>query len=209
MLCRINRWKVSAAIDSGKPMSSAVKGHLLRCASCREFAGIAEETGRRLTREAGVLIGSGDQALAERVKASPGNRLEAANSARWVDLSAKPMRSLRFPRVDKSGRDDSGLDEFAPGPRPGLRFRLKPMLAAAAAWIVIGAGVFWLARSRPQPTSGLTPPLAIEKPSVYLAAAIEKVNSPYDQEMRLWKQTLDGAAERIRAAFDIGLGEAR
>jgi hypothetical protein len=185
VLCRIYRWKVSGAMDSGKPLSGTVKRHLLRCASCREFAGVAEDAGRRLTRDAKELIGFGDQALAERVKASLRDQIEAR-------ISAPESRSRRKP-------------DFRLGPG----FSLKPILAAVAALLVVGAGVLWVVKSRPQPMAELTPPFRIENPGTYLVAALEKVNSPYEKEMRLWRQTIDGAAKTLEAAFDLGLGEAR
>jgi hypothetical protein len=185
VLCRITRWKISGAIDSGKPMSNAVRRHLLRCASCREFAAVAEETGLRLTRDAGVLLGAGDEALAERAKAS----LRGQAGAPIIDTAVKSERK--------------------PDLRLGPGFRLKPILTAAAALVIVGASVLWVVRSRPQPMPELTPPFPIEKPGTYLVAAVEKVNSPYEKEMRLWKETLGGAARKLEAAFDIGLGEAK
>ena len=94
-----------------------------------------------------------------------------------------------------------------PGSRRRIRFRLSPALAAAAALLAAGAAVLWLARSRPAPTPGPAPAVKIEQPGKYLVAAVERVNSPYEKEMRLWRETLDGVAGRLRAAFDIGLGE--
>ncbi len=177
MLCTIHRRKLSGAIDSGKPLSGTVKRHLLRCASCREFAGLAEDAGRRLTRDAGVLIGSVDRSLAGRVRASLGEESESPAS--------QPGAGLRL--------------------RPG--FRLRPVLAAAAALVVVGAGVLWIVRSRPQSATELAPPFQIEQPEVYLLAAVEKVNSRYEKEMRLWKETFDSTAKTLEACFDIGLGE--
>jgi hypothetical protein len=171
VLCRIYRWKLSGAIDSGKPLSGSVKRHLLRCSSCREFSRLAEDTGRRLTRDAGVLLGSVDPKLAKRVQASLGDRIESTES-----LS-------------------------------GHGVRLRPILAAAAALVVVGASVLWVVRSRPQRMPALTPPYQIEQPRSYLVAALEKVRSPYEKEIRLWKDTFDSTAETLKACFDIGLGE--
>ena len=176
MLCKIYRWKVSGAIDSGKPLSEGVKRHLLRCAGCREFAGLAEETGRQLAREAEAMLGPGDQALADKVRASLGKEVESPASARGAAM------------------------------RPGPVFRLRPVLTAAVALVVVGAGVLYVVTSRPQQASpGLTPPFQIEQPGKYLVAAVERVNSPYEQEIRLWRETLDGAARKIESALDIGL----
>jgi hypothetical protein len=173
VLCRIYKWKLSGAIDSGKPLSGTVKRHLLRCASCRESAGLAEETGRRLTRDAGVLLESVDRSLAKRVQASLGDQLES------------------------------------PASHPGASLRLRPILTAAAALVVVGASVLWVVRSRPQRMPALTPPFQIEKPGAYLEAAVEKVGFPYEKEIRRWKDAFDSTAKTLKACFDIGLGEGK
>jgi len=187
VLCKIYRWKLSGAIDSGKPISGTVKRHLLRCASCREFARLAEDTGRRLSRDAGVLVESVDQSLAKRVQASLGDRVGPPAS--------RPEASLRLPGALTQKSGNWGIDN------------LVPILATAAALVVVGASVLWVVRSRPQPMPDLTPPFQIEQPGTYLVAVVEKVNSPYEKEMRLWRETLDGAAEKLKGCFDIGLGE--
>jgi len=187
-------------MDSGKPLSGTVKRHLLRCASCRDFAGAAEDAGRRLTQDAGALIGSVDPSLAERVKASLGDRRESP--------VLHPEASLRLPDALAQKSGNWGIDNQVPifrgSPRVRL-FRIGPVLAAAAAFFVVGASVLWVVRLRPQPTPDLTPPFQIEQPGVYLTAAMQKVNSPYDEEIRRWKDTLDGAAKTLEACFDIGL----
>jgi hypothetical protein len=164
-------------MDSGKPLSGAVKRHLLRCASCREFAGAAEDAGRRLTRDAGVLIGSVDPSLAKRVQASLKDRVGAAALPQGAGLRPRPI------------------------------LRLRPVLTAAVALVVVGASVLYVVRWRPQPTSELRPMFQIEQPGVYLVAALEKARSPYDEEIRRWKDTIDGAAKTLEGCFDIGLGE--
>jgi hypothetical protein len=170
-------------------MSEAVKRHLLRCAGCREFAGLAEETGRQLAREAEAMLGLGDPALAERVKAL---------------LRDEPEPSA-IPQGVSRGSANWGIDNQVPSFR-GPVFRLRPVLTATVALVVVGAGVLYVVTSRPQQASpGLTPPFQIEQPGKYLVAAVERVNSPYEQEIRLWRETLDGAARKIESALDIGL----
>jgi hypothetical protein len=189
VLCRIYRWKLSGAIDSGKPLSGTVKRHLLRCASCREFAGFAEDTGRRLTRDAGVLVGSVDQSLADSVKSSLGH---------WVESPTfRPGANLRLPDALTQKSGNWGIDN------------LVPILAAAATLVVVGASVLWVVRSRPQPMPELTPPFQIETPGAYLEAAVEKVGSPYEKEIRRWKEAFDSTAKTLEACFDIGLGEGK
>ena len=93
--------------------------------------------------------------------------------------------------------------------RPKPTLRLRPVLTAAVALVIVGASVLYVVRSRPQPMSGLTPSFQIENPGTYLVAAVQKVNSPYEKEMQLWKETLGSAAKTIQASFDIGLGNTR
>lgn len=186
MRCKFYRRKISAAIDSAAPMSGAVNRHLLRCAGCREFAADLDDLGRRLAQDTGIMIASGDQALAERIKARLGEPADMPVSRRVADRNSGGARES-YPRISA--------------------FRLRPILAVAAAWVVIGASVIWMVKSRPRNVSGVMPPFQIEQPGKYLVAAMERVNSPYEQEMQLWKQTLDGAARKLESAFDIGLGE--
>jgi hypothetical protein len=189
VLCRISRWKLSGAIDSGKPLSGTVRRHLLQCVSCREFARLAEDTGRRLTRDADALVESFDQSLAKTVQASLGDRAESPTS--------RPEVNRRPPDAPTKKSGNWGIDN------------LVPILAAAAAVVVVGASVLWVVGTGPRHAPDLMPPFRLEKPGPYLVAAVEKVNSPYEKEMRLWKETLDGAAEQLKAVFDIRLGEAQ
>ena len=189
----------------GNPMSDAVKRHLLRCASCREFAGLAEDNGRRLTRDAGFLLESVDPLLAKKVQASLG-------AAQLESPATRPEASLRLPGTLTQKSGNWGIDNQVPilGRSPRVRrFRIRPVLTAAVALVVVGASVLWVVRSRPQPMPELklTAPFQIEQPEAYLVAALEKVGSTYDEEIRRWKVTFDGAARKLEAAFDMGLGE--
>jgi len=187
MLCRIYRRAISGALDSDAPLPGTLKRHLLRCAECREFAADAADMGRRLAQDAGDMIASGDRALAEGIKARLREPVSTSVSGRAVDRN--PGETMES------------------GPRIST-FRFRPILASAGALVVV-AGVLFLARQRPQPgpASDLAATFKIEEPGKYLVAAMERVNSPYETEMQLWKQTLDGAAKKLESAFDIGLGE--
>jgi hypothetical protein len=67
MWCFIHKWKISGAIDSGRPPAGMTKRHLERCSSCREFSRLSEELEKRLAGDAAALIGSTDATLAGRV----------------------------------------------------------------------------------------------------------------------------------------------
>ncbi|MFZ2055498.1 MAG: hypothetical protein WAU81_15015 [Candidatus Aminicenantales bacterium] len=67
MWCFIHKWKISRAIDSGKPPAGLTKRHLERCGSCREFSRLSGELEKRLAGDAAALIGSTDATLAGRV----------------------------------------------------------------------------------------------------------------------------------------------
>jgi hypothetical protein len=68
MPCSIYRRRISRSLDSGRPLSGRLKRHLLRCASCREFAGQSQEIGRLLARQAAGLLRSSVPALEDRIR---------------------------------------------------------------------------------------------------------------------------------------------
>lgn len=56
MLCSIHKWKISRALDSGKPLSRRTEHHLSACESCREFYRTSENLAVRLTADAASLL---------------------------------------------------------------------------------------------------------------------------------------------------------
>lgn len=72
MKCSIHRWNISRALDSGQPVSSLTKLHLVHCEACREFLRLAEEMGRRLSDDAASILGDIKPGLEEKVRQAIG-----------------------------------------------------------------------------------------------------------------------------------------
>jgi len=68
MKCSIHRWNISRALDSGEPLDSLTKHHLVHCEACREFLRVGEEMGRRLADDASFLLKDERPALNDRVQ---------------------------------------------------------------------------------------------------------------------------------------------
>jgi hypothetical protein len=171
MKCSIHRWNISRAFDSGEPLGSLTRLHLVHCEACREFFRLAEDTGRRLTDDAALLLGDTLPGLSERVRRAIAAQEEAPSLSR--------PRSLR----------------------------LKPVLAAAAALAAVGIGLLWIISSRPAGMPPLDPILGHEAPRAFLESALQKVESPYQEEISELKKTLKSTTDYLVARFDIGLGE--
>ena len=68
MKCSLHRWNISRALDSGEPLDSLTKLHLVHCEACREFLRVGEELGRRLADDADSLLRDERPALNDRVQ---------------------------------------------------------------------------------------------------------------------------------------------
>jgi hypothetical protein len=175
MLCFIHKWNISRAIDSGKPLASLTKQHLVRCETCREFYRLGDEMARRLTDDAASLLTDARPELGERVR-----------------------RAV----------DEPGLASTIYVSHP-KRFRLSPVLAAAVALAVVGVSLIWMVRSRPARMPQLDPLFRLEAQRAYLVSALQKAESPYQEEILELKKTLKSTADYLVARFDIGLGGGR
>lgn len=81
-----------------------------------------------------------------------------------------------------------------------------PVLVAASLILVISMSVFLL--TRPSPDPALTWPQFLETnlAPAALTEAMNKVESPLEQEMNAWKQTMASTADFLRSCLDIQLG---
>lgn len=89
--------------------------------------------------------------------------------------------------------------------RPKL-LRLRPMLAAAAMLAVVGGSFIWLARSRPSGMPQLDPILQVETGRANLVNALQRAESPYQEEISELKKTLKSTADYLTARFNTSLG---
>ena len=63
-----------------------------------------------------------------------------------------------------------------------------------------------MVRSRPTGMPRLDPLFKHESPRAYLQSALQRAESPYQQEILELKKTLKSTAGYLAARFDIGLG---
>jgi hypothetical protein len=97
-----------------------------------------------------------------------------------------------------------------PGQTPSLsrpkHLRLRPVLAAAVFLAVVGVSLIWMVRSRPARMPQLDPLFRFETPKAYLESALQRAESPYQEEISELKKALKSTADYLVARFDIGLG---
>ena len=174
MKCSFHKWNISRALDSGEPLGSLTKLHLVHCEACREFLRLTEDMGRRLADDASLLLGDARPALNDRV--------QQALDEPWRPASTPPLS------------------------RPKL-LPLRPVLAAAALLAVVGVSLIWIARSRPAGMPRLDPLLQLETGRANLVSALQRAESPYQEEISELKKTLKSTADYLASRFDTGLGE--
>jgi hypothetical protein len=81
MWCLVHKWKISRALDSGKPLTGLTKRHLRRCDSCREFAESSEKMGRQLREDAAALVGGIDRSMGDRMRSALNEQIRITASA--------------------------------------------------------------------------------------------------------------------------------
>lgn len=67
MFCFVFKWLISRSLDSKKRLAGHVTRHIRHCRECREFFWVSESLNRRLVRDAGGLLGRGDDTLSKKV----------------------------------------------------------------------------------------------------------------------------------------------
>jgi hypothetical protein len=77
MLCFIHKWKISHALDTGKPLSRSTGRHLFACETCREFYRTGGEVGRRLSMDAASLLQEPRPGLDARTRQTTGEAAKA------------------------------------------------------------------------------------------------------------------------------------
>ena len=115
---------------------------------------------------------------------------------------ARPGLEERLRRVVRE--PSSASIPYASQPR---RLRMRPALAAAVALAVVGVGLIWMARSRPAGMPPLDPLLNLETQRAHLVSAVQRAESPYQEEIQKLKKTLQSTADYLASRFETGLGE--
>ncbi len=96
-----------------------------------------------------------------------------------------------------------GRVESPPLPKRGL---LKPVLLAAGLLAAVSVSIIWLVTPRSEKMPQLDSLLKFGAPGVYLEKAMQKAESPYQEEVQELKKALKTTVDVIEASFNIGLG---
>lgn len=86
-------------------------------------------------------------------------------------------------------------------------YRLRPVWAAAASLaIVIGVSLIWTVTQRPAGMPTLDSLLQIDASRAYLKTALEKAESPYQEEILELKEAVEATADYLLSRLDVNLG---
>jgi len=180
MLCSLSRWMISRAEDTGKRPPRWVAGHVRRCRACGEFA---------------------------RASVSLASRLRAERSAWLAGVPGSPARGgLDLERAG-TGRRAAGS-----GPAPARRFRpaLRPLPVAAAALILVAAGIVLFQAVRREHRASVPDPAAARAALQQLASAprdirqaLNNAESPLEKERRTLETLVASAADYLGARLNV------
>ena len=67
MFCSIYKWKISQAMDSGKPTSGTVQRHMNKCDSCREYAELCTSLKPKFTQDKQTILEEFDASLNKKI----------------------------------------------------------------------------------------------------------------------------------------------
>jgi hypothetical protein len=180
MLCKLSRWMISRAEDTGKKLPRIAARHVGRCSSCDEFA---------------------------RSSASLSLRLRAERSA-WLaqvpDLTPGPAHdtepSRATPRAVEAGRSGSL--------RP--RAALRPLPIAAAALVVLAGMLvlFQVVLREPPPNAqdraaAMAALKTLSSGPDRLQGVIGEAESSLERERRILEQSVTSAVEYLQARLNI------
>ncbi|HOW85662.1 MAG TPA: hypothetical protein P5119_00705 [Candidatus Aminicenantes bacterium] len=180
MVCALCRWFVSRAEDSGKKAPRWVGRHLGRCRACGEYALASETLSLRLRSERSAWLDDVSPAAA-------GGPLDLETAG------------------DKTRPGGAGRER-----RPRSLAVLRPLPIAAAALILIAAGLvlFRTARREPAPPAG--GPAAARAAFERLAAApgdlrrtLNEAESPLEREGRALEQLVVSAADYLGDRLNV------
>jgi hypothetical protein len=161
------------------------------------------DTGKPLSRLTQRHLGHCETCrIFERLGEETARRLEG--DAVMLLKAAKPSLNERLRRA----LNESGRPASAPSLSGVRRPQLKPVLAAAVLLAVVGVSLIWTVRSRPAGMPRLASLFQVETGRADLVSTLRKAESPYQQEIRELKKTLQSTADYLASRFDTSLGEA-
>jgi predicted anti-sigma-YlaC factor YlaD len=131
-------------------------------------------------------------------------------TARRLEADAATFLKEARPALNDRVRralNDPGRPDTAPSISRVTGLQLKPVLAAVALLAVLGVSLIWMVGSRPTGMPQLGPLLQLETGRANLVSALQRAESPYQQEILELKKTLQSTADYLAARFDTSLGK--
>lgn len=177
MFCSVHKWKISRAMDSGKPISGNVQKHLSKCDSCREFAELCISLKSKFTKDKRAILQGFDEGLNKKIMASIPERPEMTPElGRRARASKKPLRSPV----------------------------LIPSLAAALTVLVISISlIFVLPHSKQAQSLGqISTLISAASPENMLS----KVESPLEKEYTELKRAFESTSKYLISSLDFRIG---
>ena len=90
MFCSIYKWKISQAMDSGKPTSGTVQRHMNKCDSCREYAELCTSLKPKFTQDKQAILEDFDESLNKKIMMAIPARAELGTEPRRRNLALIP-----------------------------------------------------------------------------------------------------------------------
>jgi hypothetical protein len=178
MFCSIYKWKISQAMDSGKPISSLLQRHLQKCDSCREYAEFCTSLKPKLTQDKQVILQDFDKSLNKKIMTA----------------------------IQKQNGPGSGAAEKSPAHKFSLRRpALIPSLAAAFTVLVISIGILFFALPRSKQRPALDQ-ISILLSAAFPEDVLSKVESPLETEYSELKRAFESTSKYLISSFDFRLG---
>ena len=177
MFCSIYKWKISQAMDSGKPTAGMVQKHMAKCASCQEYAQLCASLKPRFAQDKQDILRDFDPGLNKKIMAAIPEKSE---------LGPEPRHKVRTPWHSIQ--------------RPAL----IPSLTAALAVLAISISLlFLLPRSEQTPELGqISSLVSAASPQTVLS----KVESPLEKEYTELKRTLESTSKFLISSIDFRIG---
>jgi hypothetical protein len=180
MLCKISRWMISRADDTGKKLPRMAERHVGRCRACGEFARLSASLATRLRGERAAWLAQ--------VPEFP-----------W-GLETRAEAATERPRAGEPGRSRPARPWFA----------LRPLPAAAAALVIVAAAVVLfrvIPREAPPTAQDRVAARAALRTFTTAAdrlpAAVTEAESLLEKERRILERSISSAAEYVQARLNI------
>ncbi len=179
MFCSINKWMISRALDTGKPIPGRVKSHLQRCENCRAFATFCTSLEPKFVQDKSIILERSPEALTKKIMSNIPEDFKAESAIENKTLIQKIIVH-----------------------RPVL----IPSLSAALVVLVILSSILFLTHSRSQQADSLGQLSTLVK-AASPGDVLSKMESPLETEYMELKQALDSTTKFLFSSLEFRIGQ--